>query len=122
MTGIKRGGIVLIAVLLLAGSAKAGENPVQDSGSSRAEQVGLANETAIPSGVTQTGSEDGGTSEKESAITGEPAPKADPVPEVIVSPWSEAAEEADEAVRSPVAVPCRVRIEQLPFAGPDFRT
>jgi phospholipid-binding lipoprotein MlaA len=94
MNGKKICGIVLVAGVLLAGSAWAEEQPDQGLENRTSGQVSMGNETTILSDVTLSEPVDGAASEKGAADKEEAVPKAD------VSPKSEAVEEdadTDEA-------------------------
>jgi phospholipid-binding lipoprotein MlaA len=103
MTGIKICGAVLIAGMLLAGSARAEGDPDQGQENRTSGQVvSMRNETITQSGATLSEPADGAVSEtvsvnkEETAPAVEPASKAESASKAGVPPQSEAADNEDE--------------------------
>lgn len=85
MTEKKLFGILLIAGVLLAGFARAEENPEQGLGNRTSGQVEIMNETSILSDAATSVPADGTVSEKGAVIKEEAVPKVDdsPKPEAV---------------------------------------
>jgi phospholipid-binding lipoprotein MlaA len=89
-------GIFLIAGILLAGSAWAGESSNQAFGNQTAARTDGSKEATIPPEVALPGPKAVAVSEKEAVVKDQETPKAEPVPTTEVSPKSEPVGNGDE--------------------------